>query len=70
MPPTSDEKEYSWKFVVRVSPELHKVLAIGALRRGRSLDEHCVHLLREKPAPYGETGNIQHIVSETSKWIE
>ena len=32
-------------FVVRVGQYLHKTLAIGAMRHGESLNEHCVHLL-------------------------
>ena len=45
--------------MVRVGKDLHKSLAIGALRHGESLNEHCVHLLRERGARYGETKNIQ-----------
>jgi len=47
--------EYSGKFVVRVGSHLHKALAIGAMRHGRSLNQHCVRLLREDPADYGST---------------
>jgi predicted HicB family RNase H-like nuclease len=53
LPEATAGKEYSGKFVVRVGGELHKTLAIGALRQGRSLNEHCVHLLREERSPYG-----------------
>ena len=59
LPDATAGKEYSGKFVVRVGKELHKSLAIGALRHGESLNEHCVHLLRERGAHYGETKNIQ-----------
>ena len=59
LPETTAGKEYSGKFVVRVGKELHKSLAIGALRHGESLNEHCVHLLRERGADYGEHKNIQ-----------
>lgn len=54
LPEATAGKEYSGKFVVRVGKDLHKSLAIGALRHGESLNEHCVHLLREEKAPYGK----------------
>lgn len=54
LPEPTAGKDYSGKFVVRVGRDLHKALAIGALRHGESLNEHCVHLLREERAPYGE----------------
>ncbi len=54
LPAATAGKEYSGKFVVRVGSDLHKALAIGALRHGESLNEHCVHLLREERAHYGE----------------
>ena len=52
LPEATTGKEYSGKFVVRVGSDLHKNLAIGAMRHGKSLNEHCVHLLREGRAPY------------------
>ncbi len=54
LPEPTAGKEYSGKFVLRVGHDLHKVLAIGAMRHGESLNEHCVHLLREDRAHYGE----------------
>lgn len=54
LPEATASKEYSGKFVVRVGRDLHKTLAIGALRHGESLNDHCVHLLRESKAHYGE----------------
>ncbi|OVE73499.1 hypothetical protein BVX94_03720 [bacterium B17] len=54
LPQATAGKEYSGKFVVRVGKDLHKTLAIGALRHAESLNEHCVHLLREERAPYGK----------------
>jgi predicted HicB family RNase H-like nuclease len=59
LPEATAGKEYSGKFVVRVGKDLHKSLAIGAMRHGESLNEHCVHLLREDRAQYGENKNIQ-----------
>jgi len=55
LPEATAGREYSGKFVVRVGQELHKLLAIGAMRHGESLNEHCVHLLREDRAQYGKT---------------
>ena len=54
LPEPTAGKEYSGKFVVRVGKDLHKALAVGAMRHGESLNEHCVHLLREERASYGE----------------
>ncbi len=48
LPEVTAGREYSGKFVVRVGQDLHKTLAIGAMRHGESLNEHCVHLLREE----------------------
>ena len=54
LPEATVGKKYSGKFVVRVGKELHKALAIGAIRHGESLNEHCVQLLREDRSRYGE----------------
>ena len=59
LPDATAGKEYSGKFVVRVGKDLHKALAIGAMRHGESLNEYCVHLLREERAHYGKNKNIQ-----------
>ncbi len=59
LPEGTAGKEYSGKFVVRVGKDLHKLLAIGALRHGKSLNEHCVHLLREEREDYGENNRIE-----------
>ncbi len=58
LPEATAGNEYSGKFVVRVGKDLHKSLAIGAMRHGESLNEHCVHLLREERAQYGENTAI------------
>ena len=47
IPPATAGKEYSGKFVLRVGKELHKDLAINALRCGESLNTYCVDVLRE-----------------------
>ena len=54
LPAATAGKEYSGKFVVRVGKDLHKALAIEALRHGESLNSYCVHMLREERSQYGE----------------
>ncbi len=49
LPEATAGKDYSGKFVVRVGRELHKQLAIEALRRGESLNSYCVRMLRHAP---------------------
>ncbi len=46
LPPGTANKGYSGKFVLRIDPELHKALAIMALRAGMSLNQYCQSLLR------------------------
>lgn len=46
LPGATAGKDYSGKFVVRVGKDLHKTLAVDALRHGESLNSHCLHLLR------------------------
>ena len=53
LPPPTAGKEYSGKFVVRVGRELHRELAIHALREGMSLNTYCARVLREGRASYG-----------------
>ena len=59
LPPATAGKEYSGKFVVRVGKDLHKALAVEALRHGESLNSYCVHMLREETPPYGKDGPKQ-----------
>lgn len=47
IPPATAGKDYSGKFVLRVGKELHKDLAIKALRCGESLNSYCVDVLRD-----------------------
>ncbi len=47
LPEPTAGKDYSGKFVVRVGRDLHKALAIDALRHGESLNSYCVNKLRE-----------------------
>ena len=57
LPAATAGKKYSGKFVVRVGEELHKTLAIDALRYGESLNTYCVQLLRETQDDcYGKGG--------------
>ena len=53
LPESTAGKEYSGKFVVRVGRDLHKALAIDALRHGESLNSYCVNKLREEGSPNG-----------------
>ena len=48
LPESTAGKDYSGKFVVRVGRDLHKALAIDALRHGESLNSYCVNKLREE----------------------
>ena len=46
LPPSTVEKKYSGKFVMRIDPELHKMLTVKALNAGESLNNYCRKLLR------------------------
>ena len=61
LPEPTAGREYSGKFVVRVGRDLHKALAIGAIRHGESLNEHCVNLLREGKSRYEANKREQRI---------
>ena len=52
LPEPTAGKDYSGKFVVRVGKELHRKLAIQALRRGVSLNSYCRDALRERGPGY------------------
>lgn len=45
LPPFTAPKEYSGKFMLRLSPELHERLAIRALIEGVSLNSYCRKIL-------------------------
>lgn len=47
LPPPTAGKDYSGKFVVRVGRDLHRELAIHALRAGVSLNTYCARMLRD-----------------------
>ena len=61
LPSATAGKEYSGKFVVRVGKDLHKALAVDALRHGESLNSFCIHVLHEKRSEYGENKRVQRI---------
>ncbi len=46
LPPSTAEKKYSGKFVMRIDPELHKILTLKALNAGESLNNFCRRLLK------------------------
>lgn len=48
LPEATARREYSGKFVVRVGKELHKALAVDALKEEESLNSYCVRLLRHR----------------------
>jgi predicted HicB family RNase H-like nuclease len=48
LPPPTAGKAYSGRFVLRVGPEMHKELALAALRAGESLNRYCVETLRDR----------------------
>jgi predicted HicB family RNase H-like nuclease len=52
LPEPTVGKDYSGKFVLRAGRDLHKALSINAMIQGRSLNEHCVQILKEHQAPY------------------
>ncbi|MFC1627664.1 type II toxin-antitoxin system HicB family antitoxin [Gemmatimonadota bacterium] len=52
LPEATANRKYSGKFVLRVGEELHKDLAVEALRSGESLNSYLVRLIREKTPPY------------------
>lgn len=45
LPPETAGREYSGKFVLRVGKDLHKQIAINAIRAGKSLNSYCVDLI-------------------------
>jgi predicted HicB family RNase H-like nuclease len=46
LPPATANKEYSGRFVLRVDKELHREVAIRALRAGESLNSYCQKILK------------------------
>ena len=50
LPPATAGRDYSGKFVVRVGRDLHRELALRALREGVSLNSYCTRLLGPEAA--------------------
>jgi len=59
LPESTAGKDYSGKFVVRVGRDLHKALAIDALRHGESLNSYCVNKLQENRLPFEQNKRKQ-----------
>jgi len=55
LPAPTAGKDYSGRFVLRVGKELHKTLALAALREGESLNSYCLRKLREQRASHRES---------------
>ena len=47
LPPATANKEYSGRFVLRVDKELHREVAIRALRADESLNSYCQRILKK-----------------------
>lgn len=47
LPPETANKDYSGKFVLRVSSETHKALTMRALQEGESLNRYCNKVLED-----------------------
>lgn len=47
LPDTFSDKAFSGKFVLRVGEDLHKALAIKAIKTGESLNTYCANRLRD-----------------------
>jgi predicted HicB family RNase H-like nuclease len=47
LPPATANREYSGRFVLRVGSELHRQIAIRALRSGESLNSYCQKILKK-----------------------
>jgi len=50
LPEPSAGKDYSGKFVLRVDPELHKLLAVRAMQQGDSLNSYAARHLKKSAA--------------------
>ena len=50
LPAATASKDFSGKFMLRLGKELHKNLAIEALRENMSLNSFCARLLKSKMA--------------------
>ena len=48
LPEATAGKMYSGKFILRAGKELHKELAVRAMREGESLNSYCLKLLQSR----------------------
>ena len=62
LPETTAGKEYSGKFVLRVGKDIHKKLAISALRNGESLNSYCLKKIVGKKTE-NRIREISHIIT-------
>lgn len=60
LPPATAGKEYSGKFVVRIGKELHKELAINAIREGESLNSYCLRVFKEHHHSHRKSKSVHH----------
>jgi hypothetical protein len=56
LPPKTAGRDYSGKFVLRVGKELHKTIALDAMRSGKSINSYCVDLLEHSRPIKGKAG--------------
>jgi predicted HicB family RNase H-like nuclease len=47
LPPETAGREYSGKFLLRLGKDLHKQIAIDALKAGKSLNLYCIQMLEK-----------------------
>ena len=59
LPEPTAGRDYSGKFVVRVGKDLHRQLAMLALRDQVSLTAYCSRVLREGGAVYGDAAQAR-----------
>lgn len=50
LPQTTTNKKFSGKFMLRPGQDLHKTLAVKALRQGESLNSYCIKTLKKHAA--------------------
>lgn len=47
LPPETANKQFSGRFVLRIGKDLHRQIAIKALRSGESLNNYCQKILQQ-----------------------
>ncbi|MEO5971404.1 MAG: type II toxin-antitoxin system HicB family antitoxin [Bdellovibrionia bacterium] len=66
IPPSISSKSFSGTFPIRITPELHRSLAITAALEKISLNKLIVKIVSENIVSVSESGNIRTIVNMTS----